>query len=70
MISLDILMDYLRTDKYSNTLIYIPNALALVSIIASLRELVWSLRGASDGGCFVSNLWYLLGCLVDLRGCS
>jgi len=38
----------------------------LVSVIASLRRLVWSLRGSSDGGYYLSNLWYLLGWLVDL----
>ena len=40
----------------------------MVSVVALLRELVWSLRGASDVGCFVSNLWYLLGWLVDQGG--
>ena len=42
-------------------MIYIPNALALASIIASLRELVWSLRGGSDGGYSVSNLLVFAG---------
>ena len=33
-----------------------------------LRELVWSLRGGSDSCQTVSNLWYLLGWLVDQGG--
>jgi len=55
LISLDILKEYMRADNNPNTLIYIPNAIALVSIIAPLRRLVWSLRGSSDGGYYLSN---------------
>ena len=44
-------------------MIYIPDALALVSVVAPLRELVWSLRGSSDGGYYLINL-----CLVGGSG--
>jgi hypothetical protein len=56
LINLDILKEHMGSDNGPKALIYIPKALALVSIIASLRELVWNLRGGSDGGYYLINL--------------
>jgi hypothetical protein len=49
-------------------MIYIANTKAWIGIVASFRETVWTPRGAFDGGYFMINLWYQLGCLVDQGG--